>query len=435
MAYDYSQKGLIKDDEQQPSSLAPMPAEPQVGTVNQAQPIAYSSGQPPPIPYTQPALPAESEPPPSHDTGPAETSKNKFVNFDRVMNANRDTAKRMNEQLNSNLAGQAQTAQSALTGVSMGFHNAVQQGAGPGLKYKPQTGGSYYDESIGQNINYSEAPEVDLSQAPGEYSGPEDISKFAGYQDAIEKAGAAQTALQAAQTDAGRQALVERQLGGNAFDAALMGGVQNDALAGLNQKYGNLDKAISGMGEQASKDVDAAKAKNAFDRQQYAAAKASDDAGKAAVKERQDAATARDQKYDEDRAGKGTYEDYTTGHQAENTVQDIATGLSPLDNFLHAIGQRSLTDIATNGAENMANKNFNTELNSHRVRLDRAMGALPEDYRKKVWDSLTTDELRALEKVAPSEQATKLMQRAKQLAPTLMKNPQQTRFTGLTPLY
>ena len=207
MAYSFD-RFLGQDDEEQKVQ-------------GQAAPAMAASFGPAPV-----AAPAPASPNPQPQ--PAAGSGSGFVNFDRILNANRDAATATAGGMYADAAKKGDVAQGKINEAK-----------------------NVYDS---ENASFRAA-----GNYGGQYKSMADLGGM--YQGAMKSAYEAQQGVQALQSDAGRQAVLENKYGktGNyspgasRMDAALTGAVGGQKFAGLNQRFGKLTQSLTDANAAAAK--------------------------------------------------------------------------------------------------------------------------------------------------------------------------------------
>ncbi len=234
-------------------------------------PFALGAGLPQPVPAAPP---------------PAGVAGSKFVNFDRLLSANKDTADRMAADVGNRLD---QGGQKALTGLSTmqgEFSNKVKAATPdwvPGANLTGVSidrvapggglnGGVHGVSSTGQGMQgapmrsrsidpVTNAPrtsvEIDeaTKRAAATYAGPEELSDLEGWKEYMKAAGEARGSLAATGEKGGLKAIAQRDAGGGytsgmaSLDGALLQSQGGERFNQLREKYKNLDQMILDAGK------------------------------------------------------------------------------------------------------------------------------------------------------------------------------------------
>ncbi len=197
------------------------------------------------------------------------------------------------------------------------------------------------------------------------------------------------------------------------MDAALLNSQGRGRFRELQKNYGGLLKQADTANTAARAQGQAAS--DAVDKKAQLAKDKLDFYGKEEERKRIEKQVLDDKAKDAaaKKAGKPNYDAYTTGHEAENTLKDISSAMNPIDWWLMATGQPTMTDRITPRVEGAVNKYAGSELNSHRVRF--ANMNIPDADKRLVFDSLTNEELSALEGMTGAQQEAWVAQRLKEL--------------------
>lgn len=220
---------------------------------------------------------------PSPDTGPSGSG---YINFERIFNANADSAQKTAQKTAADIAGKADAAKSALGQVQNQFESAAQRGT---VKAPDKGAQDYFNtgkvpgpvtsqsamqsQAAGQLAQRQPAPNTLRKPTAADYesqakyaanngySGPSALDVMSGYGDALQKGHAAYDALQATQTQGGLQGLLQSESQGapggysdnqSAFDAALVGRAGGQQFANERNQYGNLEKLFNDAQNAAS---------------------------------------------------------------------------------------------------------------------------------------------------------------------------------------
>jgi hypothetical protein len=175
-------------------------------------------------------------PPPTAQTqgGFVGQAPGRFVNFEKVFNANRDSANTMANTLGNRIEQQGQAAQSKLQGAQLDFTD--QLNASQEEFYGPPS------------ANQSKS---DLEQrANAKYKGPSSIAAVKGFADVAKEADTAAKTANQASTTSGIQAFQSegnagRTAGQSRFDAALTQQAGRDRFERLGQTFGGLSKDVN----------------------------------------------------------------------------------------------------------------------------------------------------------------------------------------------
>jgi hypothetical protein len=186
------------------------------------------------------AAPAASNPAP----------RSNFVNFDRILGANQNTANNMATGVENTIAGQAKTYTNNVDAVADKFKTAVRSQ----VPKAPMVG----VEASGGTSKYTAKPTA--------YTGPSDFSSYAAAQDptlGVQKLNA-QSALRSSTDHEGLQSMLQKQYGttraGSNLDAALTGAAGSDRFSQLRNQYKDLDSHLSWQSKHIDPLVGSAKA-------------------------------------------------------------------------------------------------------------------------------------------------------------------------------
>jgi hypothetical protein len=162
----------------------------------------------------------------------------KFVNFDRIFNANKPDANNMATGVANDVGQKAESATQATNKASTDFNNRVQQGT----------------NTYGVGSSTMSRDEQAQRAAQG-YTGPNNVAEDAGYQDAQKQTQTAKDNLNLTKDAYGVQTYLQNQYGKqgqqpytngmSVWDAALTNAAGAGQFDALRQKYGNLDQMFS----------------------------------------------------------------------------------------------------------------------------------------------------------------------------------------------
>jgi hypothetical protein len=215
-----------------------------------------------------------------------------FVNFDRILSANKDSANSMADSVNTNVANAAAGAQGAVRATQAKFSDDVRAGStaysGQKVSNQPSNGtatgvagyaaqptssgkalaatgarsGMLPEPEQGGSVSREEAAD----RADNVYNGPDSLAdnryNYAALQTQVQDAAAGLNSLNSA---GGLQALLQKQTTGpytqgqSAFDAALTGAVGGDRFTATQNTYAGLDKLLEQANAQAKAQADAAR--------------------------------------------------------------------------------------------------------------------------------------------------------------------------------
>jgi hypothetical protein len=385
--------------------------------------------------FTQPAAPAQG-------TG--------FVNFDRIMAANKDIADRNAGRLTGTLQTNAEGAKTALTGVVGNFNTAVTTGTPQDPNAPPLQPSANFDLGDGKAKPDSQpvippAPStlkpasqpiqspdelaaLEAGQAGAVYGGPTDITNSDEFRDMWSKIGQSDDELAQFDKTGGLEALSQKYMSGGAggaggytsgmsrMDAALLGSVGGEGFGKVAKDFGNQRKDVD-----SAVTLSGYKVKNAQG--------LADDAKKywdQKIAEYNARPVAEEAAPDTSMEGKESFDDYMgtggllDGHKLEHTIQDIGKFLNPIYGIADAAGLPSLEDSGTAKYEKMLNdsrgpNSKRAPLNAQAVQLDRALPNTSEAQQRAVYDSLTRAELTALEGMTKPQQHEFLTKRLEEL--------------------
>jgi hypothetical protein len=107
-----------------------------------------------------------------------------------------------------------------------------------------------------------------------------------------------------------------------------------------------------------------------------------------------------------------SFKDYNTGNEAAHTVRDIGRVLNPIGWLMNAAGMKSPEDYMTPQYEEQFGHPIG---NSSAVQFDRRMPGSTPEQQEKVYNSLSNEEVAALEKMSFGEQTQFLSKRLNSL--------------------
>lgn len=401
---------------------------------NAAQSAMAGGGQ---VATSMPPPPGTSPPPGSPGVGP--DGEGKFVNFDRVLNANKDVAERASTHAAEGLARAGEDARSKLTGVTSSFNAAVNAGTplavDRSIKPMPATamtgvaGGPAGMASGMRPVPQTRPPqtlgipgpttsaEAAAGQAGAVYGGPTDFTKFAGFDEALAANTKAQEGLALTNTPGGLQALAQQQTSGltsgeSRMDAALLGATGGKKFADVRERFKDLDTAV----ERASADAGAT-----VGRAQDSAQATADYYQRTGrgLKEQEDAAAAKaaEEQAAKDRNKKSkSYDDYNE-FKHEELVRDFGNAWDPTWYLKQAgVTNWSLNDALTDKIEETARDDYGIERDSTRIRWNNLDPKLfSEDDKRLLYDSYSEDEIKWLESLTFNQQQEQLYKRLQEL--------------------
>lgn len=439
------------------------------------------------------ASPRDQAPVPAQTAG---GTPGRFVNFERRFNANKDAATASGNRIAGGVEKQGQAVEADLKARQATFNDGVLQGGlAPTVtpsgsqgavapKAPPAPGGTkpppgpmpdpFKDPAGYARWNQENAaagkpppPQMPSSSAPTPpqqtleqraaqtYKGPRALSDSAGWDELGQKA--AKTSREGALTKdaAGTQALLQEEKKGSGytqgqsrFDAGLTQAASGDRFARLRDRFSGLSKSIADADSDSQ--VQSATARGAIEGD---AEKAKADIiriqadKKARIEADIQAKLAEDARIKKERSalnleqGTGRYEewdDYTGGNRFENTLSNITGAMDPVDRIQNATGNRSVKEAAEEKMDTWANQNLGTHLNSSKYNwgLTGHLGAHSDEVKRAVFDSLSGEELKALERMGGTQQDAFIDARLQKLADfardALKKLPPYDPRTGLT---
>lgn len=419
----------------------------------QAQPLTLADGQ------TPGAAPAAGGRPPSQDAGKA---PGRHVNFQQYFNANRDAAQAMGNRLAAGVDKQGQGVQQGLQAAQTAFNQGVTaqlpapkpvapapRGADP---LNPSTGTTVKGPANETPLRFSAATPAQTWQAPtpaavptpkptpgdlakraGQtYTGPNSLSEGAGWGDLFQRARG--TAAEAAQTkdEAGTQALLQKQAAGpysqaaSRFDAGLTQSAAGDQFERLRSRWGALPQQLKDADAAARAQAGAARGAVAADaadaQRQLDGIKAAKAANEGAMRQRIAGELAEERGWDLDQgAGKAQdWNQYNNTNQFENTVGDFLKFFNPAGLAVEGVsGGQNVNDNVHGRADEWANENFGTSLNSSKLNWGGVtggdLGKIPPGAQEAIYNSLSGEELRALERMSNGDRMRFVYQRAEAL--------------------
>lgn len=405
-------------------------------------------------PAQPPAQPAAAP------SGVAGDSGSSFVNWERYQNANRDSAQNSANTVADSVQGTANTAAGGLSGLINQFNEGVGAATGsgptPGAQVQTAMGGVVTSAPgasrtpapgqmngggqnpapapVAQTPNRSSgglsdpnapAPAQPTTPAAGgpltredlvtgsqqQYRGPTSLAQTPGFDAVTGQITNAASQVNALGTKDGLGGLLAKNFGSgqvgsgaNELDSALLGGAGRSRFGEITKGYGDLESRVG----RAVGDSEALADK----------AKTSTDTAAGRYKsllEEFDAKTAPGKPADAPQptaTKKKTFAQYRTGNEVAHTVQDIGNALDPTAWALHAAGKKSIEDMRAPEYE----KQYGHPIgNSQAVRFERLIPGLSEAQHEALYNSLTEDELSALEQMSPGEQRDFAMARWKEV--------------------
>lgn len=164
---------------------------------------------------------------PTSSAAPGPSKSGSWTNLNSYLDANADQGAAVGSQIANTINSQGQSDQDAINNLSSGFNQAVQAST-------VNANQGAVDQSINdaESNNLSAADQTAFDQqANASYSGPTDITQATGYSQAAQGASNAAVAAQQAQTEAGRDVLLQNQF-------------NNASTSGYNQGENNLDQLL-----------------------------------------------------------------------------------------------------------------------------------------------------------------------------------------------
>lgn len=163
---------------------------------------------------------------------PAQQNANSgWTNLNQYLNANQDQATQMGQQIASTVNQSGNQAQSDINNLGTNFQNSVNQNtvqSNPNAVNQAVTDA----ENLGAGGTLSSADQSAYnSQANASYSGPNDVTSYSGYNQALGDVNNAEQEAQETGTEAGRGSLLNQQY-------------QNSSQYGYNQGENNLDQLL-----------------------------------------------------------------------------------------------------------------------------------------------------------------------------------------------
>lgn len=414
---------LKKSDEEEANG-APAPAAP-VGGVGGAPPVA--PGTPGAAPAVRPA--------------------SRWANFSQVFAANQGGAQQAGNALADSVQKQGQQAQAGLGALQGDFGKAVgaggtmpvAQGAlttpiptrtappppvstvpAPAVRQLPQQTQAEPGAPVARNAKTGVAT-IDRTPTKGsleadaaqKYTGPNSLADQKGFGELVGQTDRAQQAANQLGSGAGRQALLQRQVGANQgysrgqsrLDSALLGAASGDRFGALRRQFGGLSKGLTDAAA-ASQGLAGQARANA---ERYAGAAQ----GKLDEAERLKNAAPLNKPYappaPPDTRKDKSYEDYLT-MGAQEIIKTVGKHLSPIDLMLDiANGGKTVIDARTKSYEGGSGASDSA---SAKAALNAFKLLKGDDVARKVYDSMTAEELADLEGMGEFDAGKWLLGRA-----------------------
>lgn len=372
----------------------------------------------------------------------AAPAQSKFVNFDRILNANKDVATRNANQLAGALQTNAQAGRTALAGVVGGFNSAVTAGTpqnpmqpnGTGTAPQMPTGratptsplqpsantrGTPAPSSGTTELGSFKGPPQDTANAQANldkavYSGPTDITKDPGFAEMWGKVGKSDDELALLEAKGGLGALSQNYLAGGQYtqgmqnmDAALLGATGGERFRQVKKEFGDTRKLVDRAVGEAGTKVKTAQGLAGDAKNYWQGVIDKNAAAGAAQKSAKDAAFEKATKTMQDA---GRFADYEKWRH-EDAVRSVGNALDPTYYLGKLFGLKGgVNDALTDKLE----PSINPDNNSNRV----TSGTLPPHIRPmwpSVFSSLSEDELRKLEMMSDGDRVAFIQQRYAQL--------------------
>ncbi len=306
---------------------------------------------------------------PAPAPGGAALTGSRFVNFDKLMSANQSTSDRISNEVTTKAKDAYGKAREGVGNASSAFQAGVNSGSlGPtkavetykspytvATTAKPVGGSVVTSHSAGLQqpaavpgaMNIADARKLSTKT----YSGPESLASMAGYGDALQFARTADDYTGNVGTNAGREAIIQRDYGvgrgqGSKLDAALMGAAGGRGFQDLS-RFAGFAKQIEAanadsIAEAARAKADTASAATGYKNQvdQYDAFARGDAAAAQKAKE-QEIARQQAQANMASNAGHGDLQNTTVSQTDQRLAQQhglenewIAAGRPPWDKFV-----------------------------------------------------------------------------------------------------
>lgn len=267
------------------------------------------------------------------------------------------------------------------------------------------------------------------------YTGPQSLAQQPGYDALTGQVGAAAGDVAALQSKDGLSAWLGKNRnatagyasdgsGARELDSLLLGRSGGKAFGELGSKYQGLGESVG-----AANTASIEKARGAEDLTKQAAGEYGgllklydeDEANRKRAEEEKKAAAEKERNSLNLTHGDGKYEewdDYTGGNRFENTVSNITGALDPVAQVQNATGNRSLKEQGEEQFDQGINKAIGTHLNSSKYNwgLTGHLGTHSDEVKKAIFDSLSGEELKALERMGGTQQDSFIDQRLKKLA-------------------
>lgn len=339
----------------------------------------------------------------------------KFISFDRILGANKGSVEQSGKDINAKIRAKGEGAELAAQGAvrsSMGdVNNGMNAINHNGTDFSknlspaaatPQTlqGSNFLQDFISSKkaVKDTARNEAIAAQNPND-AFTQDASGF--FQGAKDQAASVGQDIRQFGTDGGLAGFLKAQTNPGytqqqaTLDDALLRGGAGKQFEETQNRFGNLDKYISGQQGKAQNFINENKAEVDYinsTRQKMVEDKAN--AEKARVEG--NAATAAEA--ERKRASRAKYDEYTK-RRAEQDLTNVVEYTSPIDLIMKATGNETLMNKITKGLDVYANDWLGTDLNHTN---SRAFGTGDEGF--EVFDAMTSEDWAAFEKMRPADQ-------------------------------
>lgn len=355
--------------------------------------------------------PSISEPQPQENQQAGSISK--FVNFDRLLDANRSSAQSMADRTAGRIEGRAGTLEGSVKDHQSALDRDVQKGT---LNY----GNEVIEGGIGalntggqvQTITYDEAKK----RAGSGYAGPQDASSYFGggllkeHQDV-------QSEINATKDLSGLQSMLSREYGKQGHysegmgrqDAALTGAVGGQRFRDLQSRYGKFDSLLSDAIKSGGQQIEKAIQTSTDSARKYGGLVSEEDRARAEF-ERKQAENKKapppthEKDFNEYMGNPDSIGDHSNiGKAAENAAHDVARYTDPTYwlnqlgiNFGHAQGQGTVDTSLSGVTGSRRSAMFNPD-------------------EADVYNAFTDEEIAELESLPPAEQRARIEAKKKEI--------------------
>lgn len=349
---------------------------------------------------------------PDHEPGTTSANGSGFVNFDQYYNANADSAQKSASQLAQNAWKQGQDTENNIDNAFRKFSDQAAEGTNTAPS-NLSVGGSLnnaFDPTRPETAQPQAqpagqvSPEEARSGAQRGYSGPGSLldAQFGDLTGQVENANQNLNALGSSE---GLQSLYQNQgdnQGESQLDAALSGRAGAQQFRDTRDRFGSLEGFLSKKADAANSLADSGRKISDNARGAYSKAIENYDKARAAREGQESAANTTKPK---------SYEDYLA-YSPQEFIKTLGKNLSTIDSGMDVITGNSIVDNQTKSYEGNSGASdaagAKTAFNYLKVTKGDASA-------KKVYDSMTPDELASLEKMGQFAAGKWLLQRAAEL--------------------